>query len=57
MFMDPRYILFALQEMKEIGWITILKIIRCYADLKELVCKTSGSRTIRNKSCASQNDL
>jgi DNA processing protein len=35
--MDPRHILFALQEMEEIGWKTIFKIVCCYADLKELV--------------------
>jgi DNA processing protein len=34
--MDPRHILFALQEMEGIGWITIFKIICCYTDLKEL---------------------
>jgi DNA processing protein len=35
--MNPRLILFALHEMKEIGWKTILKIIQCYPDLKEVV--------------------
>jgi DNA processing protein len=35
--MNPRLILFALQEMEEIGWKTIFKIIQCYPDLKEVV--------------------
>ncbi|QGQ96219.1 DNA-protecting protein DprA [Paenibacillus psychroresistens] len=32
--MNPRMILFALHEMNEIGWITILKITQFYTDLK-----------------------
>jgi DNA processing protein len=35
--MNPRLILFALQEMEEIGWITILKITGFYADLYEVL--------------------
>jgi DNA processing protein len=35
--MNPKLILFALQEMKEIGWKTIFKILRYYPDLKELM--------------------
>ena len=35
--MNPRLILFALHEMKEIGWKTILKIVQCYPDIKEVI--------------------
>lgn len=35
--MNPKLILFALHEMKEVGWKTIFKIIQCYPDIKEVV--------------------
>jgi DNA processing protein len=35
--MNPRLILFALHEMEEIGWITIVKITGFYTDLREVL--------------------
>jgi DNA processing protein len=35
--MDPKLILFALHEMKDIGWVSILKIVQNFPDISDLL--------------------